>query len=1216
MSRLRLSFLALLALTFGVHAQTERTVYDSFIRANALKEAFKFDEAEAEYQRCLPMALKVHGEEHKTTLALFLAMGDLHERQGKFAEAEKDYARHLQIREKLNGPESLETATAITNLAAVEIELAKFDEAGKHLSRTLKIREKAGEETAAVADTLNDLATLASRQGKPEEAEKLYRRSLIIRNKTDGPESAIVAQSLSNLGLVLHDLEKHVEAEQMHRRALEIREKVRGVDHPTTAESLNNLAILLRDLGRYTEAEELHKRALKIRETALGSEHVRTISTVNNLAIVLQDQGRYIEAEGMFLRALAVQFRIHGAGHPVIAEEVINLAGMYKAWGRFSDAERLYRQALDRFEKSLGATNPIVSDAATSLAMFLDDQGRFAEAEPFYRQALVIREKQLGPEHPLVAATLTQLGNAVVSRGQPAEGKASLVRALAIREKLFGAEHPAFAESLNALAICLQKMGSGQEAVAAFNRSLAVREKVFGKDHEASGDALYNRAKCRQDFGQIAEAEADYRQALAVYEKALGKDHPHNGEVLTQFANMLTAAGRLDQAREARQRARDIAQRAFGLDHPTTAAVIDSLASNAWKEGKLADAAKLFDEQRRATRRYVIREFSYLTEAEQRKYIAGDSEFFGRALALGLDQSNDADMVRRSAEWLINGKALALEARTLRFRVNREAESTVRVAMLDLQDAHAREAALAQRQSGPAAPAVQAQRIQAFRVRRELEQKIVVPTAMLFQPWIDLDAVRQTVPADGLLVDIALVRQSASAALHYVAWVIPPADKGDVTIVDLGEATAINANIHNVRDALEAAPKRASQVGEAKAEAETREVLGKLADRLLKPLGDHLKGVKTLIVSPDGDMWLAPWAALPIDPEKYLVEAIAPRFVLSSRDLVRPAGSKVETTPALILADADFDAAPVAGKIHVNNREARGTLTDFDVAFRFREDGRLVVRLPDGDVIGQGIWRQDGDIVTAETATSIYKGRIAGRYLRGERRFKAKAGNQPDVFALELVDPPPQALLAAIPRGSRMPWTKTEAEMAAARLKKLTGSEAVTLLDARASEAALKAASSPRVLVLATQGFVLPPSKDEPLARTGFLLAGVNKRASAIAGQEDGVLTGTEILGLDLRGTSLVVLSGCDTPVDGHAVSELRQAFQLAGAGDVLASLWPVPDAATARLTARFYDHVGDGANRATALAEAQRESIRNRRKENSAAHPYLWAALTITGKE
>src|SRR5438128_10794045 len=111
----RLALVALFSIAFGVHAQTERTVYDSFIKANALKDAFKFDEAEAEYQRCLPMALKVHGEEHKTTLALFMAMGDLHERQGKFAEAEKDYARHLQVREKLNGPEDLETATAITN---------------------------------------------------------------------------------------------------------------------------------------------------------------------------------------------------------------------------------------------------------------------------------------------------------------------------------------------------------------------------------------------------------------------------------------------------------------------------------------------------------------------------------------------------------------------------------------------------------------------------------------------------------------------------------------------------------------------------------------------------------------------------------------------------------------------------------------------------------------------------------------------------------------------------------------------------------------------------------------------------------------------------------------------------------------------------------------------------------------------------------------------
>ena len=189
-----------------------------------------------------------------------------------------------------------------------------------------------------------------------------------------------------------------------------------------------------------------------------------------------------------------------------------------------------------------------------------------------------------------------------------------------------------------------------------------------------------------------------------------------------------------------------------------------------------------------------------------------------------------------------------------------------------------------------------------------------------------------------------------------------------------------------------------------------------------------------------------------------------------------------------------------------------------------------------------------------------------------------------------------------------------------------------------ASETAVKLDSPGRRFVhLATHGFFLGDCRaasdvgasrfarsasvfrENPLLQSGLALAGANRRKSAEASEDDGILTGEEIAALDLSGVEWAVLSACETGMgelrSGEGLFGLRRAFQLAGARSVIVSLWDVEDEASLDwMSALYKGRLERGLTTAEAVREASREQLRKRRAAGLSTHPVFWAGFVATG--
>jgi CHAT domain-containing protein/tetratricopeptide (TPR) repeat protein len=1024
------------------------------------------------------------------------------------------------------------------------------------------------------------------------------------------PHDIALASVLMVLGDICETIGEVAEAEAADREA-------RGVLLPLTSrEARIQLAVLLgnmavREDGRLDleTATGMREQALSLYREVLPEADERIGTAVQNLAMTWEardarDAADRVMAEHVMLSLEQGADPQEVAAHGPFAEAlpvVLDLvAKRFEREGKLDAAEHFYRTAVKSAEVRRDGDRLGNAAEKNNLALLIERRGRFDEARGIYLIAYDELEAEVGADPTevleLKAQLMNNIGYLAYRSGDLGSALAFLEAALAVRQAR-PSESRRRAESFTNLGLVRAAMG---DLPAARQLIVAAYRNLEDDAGPQVIDAINNLGWIARATGEAEDARKFYEEALRRRKLLYGDRHPAVAESLNNLGVVLLAAGELADARRILQEGLDLRRAIYGPQHPEVVSSLVNVGNALLAAGDLNEA---WSQLMAAWMTHLIVDPEMRTPATSMVLFAlahhailkGDTDEAFEALVSALDHEN-----------LTTASILSLgseRSRLLRLALVRgHLDSLISVALDYSPDPNVLTARVYQQvlrrkatdfdfiafqravvSGGPEDDARAIARDLAG--AREVLQRAVhdnlgadiladyrakvevleadLARATSWQPRdgsYSVAEILEAIPADAVLIDFVRTGvwnpkgpfESQWPLDRYVAFVLHSRWTRP-RMIDLGDAATIDEAIDAHRAQM-LGPLKASRRDLGHVLAGTTYAGKDLRRLILDPLLPLADETRRLMIVPDSKLHLVSFAALHLPDGHHLVDKYELSALSSARDVLDLSRrSDAEASgPPLVVADPDFELA-------------------------------------DGTVSA------DRDSGTTDLTT---------RSLPDARELLAVLGT--------------------------LPATAAEAQAVGAVL----GVEPATGRDA--DRRMLMDTPRPLILHLATHGFFLPTHVgmaflspddvriemfepgplDDPLLRCGLVFAGANRwlRTRELHPRAgDGFLTGLDVLGLDLAGTQLVVLSACDTArgeiIDGEGVLGLSRAFSSAGAESLVMSLWKVPDKETADLMSCFYERLDQGAEIPTALRDAQL-AIRANHPD-----PVNWAAFICHGR-
>ncbi len=994
-----------------------------------------------------------------------------------------------------------------------------------------------------------------------------------------------------------------------------------GEKHPSTVDSMNNLAALYQVWGQYSKAEPLYVKALQITREFLGARHPSALMSMNHLAGLYYFQGEYSKAEPLYVKTLQLRKEVLGEMHPDTLMTTNHLAGLYRSQRKYSKAETLFLKTLQLRREVLGEKHPNTFISMDGLAGLYESQGKYNKAEPLFVKTLQLRKEILGEKHPSTILSMNNMAKLYSLQGEYNKAKPLYIRNLQLRKEVSGEKHIYTLKAMHNLATLYELQGEYSKAEPLYVKALQLVKEVPGEQHRNILIFMGNLAKLYFSQGEYSKAEPLFLKALQLAREVLGEKHPNTLTSMNNLALLYESQGEYSKAEPLHVKSLQLSREVLGEHHPSTLTAMGNLAGLYRAQGEHKKAELLYLKTLQLSTKVLGKHHpNTLTSMNNLAAFYESQREYSKAEPLYLKTLN------------LMGEALGKK------HPNTLTSTNNLVRLYNLQKDYKKALSV----------------LKGYLVKKYLFLKTELRGNSEKTRESMLKKLNVSFDKDNLF---SILEKYSKKDFDDLALYFSVNYKGILLQVsqELKQVFTDISDQELVRSLLE----KRSVYSSLSLNYEKREKNESLIEKLEKEI-DKLEK-KLIWKNSDFKALVSDVKAEEITKALSVGELIIDFVVYQSviKDNGKSKLSAIITGKDYIKLVNLGDFNPLLGKIKsyrdkIQNKQSTTDLSQeiYEVIFspleKYLRTKKKIYIVPDGvlhllpfrsliDGDGQYLAQSKNIIILSSSRDLVFK---------NTKQSKNSAiifayPNYGDGKGKEVVED-------KIIRFSPLTETLSEAKA----ISSVINIPATVYTQNEATEKNISQLDSPKILHIATHGYFLDTPQEEysetrgvtfkyktsnpviklnsqpmlgfnanpdsnplpnkkltnPLVYSGLALAGANNPG------DEGILTALEVLGLNLKGTDLVVLSACETGVgeirQGEGVYSLQRAFQEAGAKSVLATLWKVDDKATQLFMEKFYNRYMQGMSAQRAVRDTQLDFINSKRY----SHPYYWSSFVMIG--